>query len=75
MTDSIMPVTYIATTHSAVLASPAIGKGRIEVTQAQRTVYPNGLSVINIYHHTVEVYDNRGFLTSHNHANLIDMMT
>lgn len=75
MTDSIVPVTYIDTTHSAVLASPAIGKGHIEVEQTQRTVYPNGLSVTNIYHHTVEVYDNRGFLTSHNHAHLIDMIT
>lgn len=74
MSDSIVPVTYINTTHSGVMASAAVGKGRVEIEHYERTVYPNGLSVTNIYHHTVEVYDAQARVSQHNQPHTIDQM-
>lgn len=74
MTDSAVPVTYDRTSYSAVLASPAVGKGRIEATHIEQTVYPNGLVVTRIHHNEIQVYDNKAQITRHNQPNQVDLM-
>jgi hypothetical protein len=74
MSDSIAPVTLHNTTFSGVLASPAVGKGRIESEIWSQTTYPDGSTVARIYHQPIEVYDNRAVITQHNVQPNLDVM-
>jgi hypothetical protein len=74
MTDSIRPVTLVNNSFTGVLPASAVGRGVIKQEIWQQTTYPNGSTVTNIYHHTIEVYDSRAVVTKHNQPNQIDMM-
>lgn len=74
MTNSVTPVTYDRTAYSGVLASPAAGKGRIEIEQTIQTAYPNGLTVTRIYHSEIEVYDSKAVVSKYNQPHNVDMM-
>ena len=74
MSDSIVPVTLHKTSFSGVLASPAVGKGRVESEIWSQTTYPNGSTVTRIYHQSIEVYDNRAVITQHNVRPNLDVM-
>lgn len=68
------PVTLYDTNFTGILSTGAVGKGTIRKEIWQQTTYPNGSVVTKIYHSTIEVYDNRAFVTKHNQPNQIDIM-
>lgn len=74
MSDSIVPVTLHKTTFSGVLASPSVGKGRIESEIWSQTTYPDGSTVSRINHQPIEVYDNKAVITQHNVPPNLDVM-
>ena len=74
MSDPIVPVTLHKTTFSGVLASPAVGKGRVESEIWSQTTYPGGSTVTRIYHQPIEVYDNRAVITQHNVRPSLDVL-
>ena len=74
MSDSIAPVTLHKTTFSGVLASPAVGKGRVESETWSQTTYPGGSTVTRRYHQSIEVYDNRAVITQHNVRPSLDVL-
>jgi hypothetical protein len=74
MSDSITPVTMQRTTLTGVLASSAVGKGRIESKTLTETVYPNGITVTRIHYQTIEIYDNRAVVTAHNVPPKLDII-
>lgn len=74
MSDAINPVTLFNTSFSGVLATATVGRGQVKQEIWSQTTYPNGATVTRINHYTVEVYDNRGSVTSHNQPNQIDTM-
>jgi hypothetical protein len=74
MTDSIRPVTLVDTSFTGVLPAGTVGRGVIKKEIWQQTTYPNGSTVTNIYHNTIEIYDSRAVVTKHNQPNQIDLM-
>lgn len=74
MSDLIVPVTLHKTTFSGVLASPAVGKGRVDSETWSQTTYPGGSTVTRIYHQSIEVYDNRAVIAQHNVRHSLDVM-
>ena len=74
MSDPIVPVTLHKTTFSGVLASPAVGKGRVDSETWSQTTYPGGSTVTRIYHQSIEVYDNRAVVAQHNVCPSLDVM-
>ena len=74
MSDPIVPVTLHKTTFSGVLASPAVGKGRVDSETWSQTTYPGGSTVTRIYHQSIEVYDNRAVVAQHNVRPSLDVM-
>ena len=74
MSDSTVPVTLFKTTFSGVLASSAVGKGRINAETWSQTIYPNGSTVTRVYHNPIEVYDHRAVVTRHNVPPNLDVM-
>ena len=75
MSESTVPITLHKTTLSGVLATPIIGKGRVESETWSQTTYPNGSVVTRRYHQSIEVYDNRAVITQHNVRPSLDVMT
>ena len=74
MIEPIVPVTLYKTTFTGVLASAAVGKGRVESEMWSQTLYPNGSAVTRIYHQSIEVYDHRAVITQHNVRPNLDVM-
>lgn len=72
--DPVIPITYDRTKYSGVMASPVVGKGRIQVENFTQTVYPNGLTVTRIHHNEIEVYDNKAVISRHNLPQQLDQM-
>lgn len=72
--DPVIPITYDRTKYSGVMASPVVGKGRIQVEHFAQTVYPNGLTVTRIHHNEIEVYDNKAVISRHNQPHQVDQM-
>ncbi len=74
MSNPVIPITTDKVTYSGVLASPAMGKGRVEVEQAIKTVYPDGAMVMRVYHNEIEVYDSKAVVSRHNQPHLLDIL-
>ncbi len=74
MSDTIVPVTFDRMSYSGVLASPVMGKGRVEVEQVIKTVHPDGAMVMRVYHNEIEVYDSKAVVSRHNQPHLVDLL-